>query len=123
MVTATLRRRFQQAVEDWVCDSYSLDIRYLARIEEGQSRLWHAAVGLYPLAAQEDRSFHIETNQLTAGQLQLSGQSKQDLLHLLDRAAEGTVDGIASVGSYSDGVVQWRIQNDLSIKYLFTELV
>jgi hypothetical protein len=82
--------RFQLAAENWVCDSYSMDIRYLAGVDgTGQYQLWSASVQLSPLPAPRDLSFKIDSGKFIAGQLQLSAQPKQGLLKIVDLATRG----------------------------------
>ena len=83
---------FLQAADDWVCDSYAIDIRCLVRKDAKHSYLYEAAISLHPLPAPQDMSFRIDTSLLFAGQFQLFGQSKQKLLQVLDNATRGQVD-------------------------------
>lgn len=90
MINDALASRFQLAAESWVCDSYSIDIRYLAGLDSNdQYRIWSASVLLAPLPPQRNMSFQINKGKFIAGQLQLSGQSKNGLTKILELAIEG----------------------------------
>ena len=96
------KTKFLQAAEDWVCDPYSIDIRYLVRKDSNQSRLWEALIQLNPLPAHQDMSFHVETSLLSAGHSQLSDQPKQKLLQALGHATQGQVSVYGSSFSLSN---------------------
>jgi hypothetical protein len=90
LINDAVASRFQLAAESWVCDSYSIDIRYLAGLDSNdQYRIWSASVLLAPLPPQKNTSFQISTGKFVAGQLQLSGQSKNGLIKILEHAIEG----------------------------------
>lgn len=95
------KTRFLQAAEDWVCDPYSIEIRYLIWKDGNQSYLREALIGLSPLPAPRDMSFHVDTSLLSAGQSQLPNQSKKKLLQVLDHAAQGQIS--VSGSSYTLG--------------------
>ena len=82
---------FFRAANDWVCDSYSVDIRYIARKDGEEIYLNAAYIGLAPLPPAENMGFNIEANGLYAGQIQLTG-NKVDLLGILDSAIQGRIE-------------------------------
>lgn len=84
--------QFLKASEDWVCDGCSIDIRYVARKIGKIKHLLAASVGVAPLPPTEDMGFILETSEICAGQFQLSGQKKLDLLKLLRNAAQGRLE-------------------------------
>ncbi|TAM27238.1 MAG: hypothetical protein EPN62_00170 [Candidimonas sp.] len=81
-----------KATEDWVCDSYSVDIWYLAGKNEDQLHLWDALILLNPLPPPEDLSFHVTLEKFCAGRCQFPNQPKRKLLQILDRAVQGQID-------------------------------
>jgi hypothetical protein len=92
MVNDAYRNSFLKAANAWVCDSYSLEIRYLVINEANQSRLWAAAVRLLPLPATKDTSFHIESEFVVAGEIQRSDLTKEELMQVLNSASKGQID-------------------------------
>jgi len=90
------RLQFLQAAADWVCDSYSIDIRYVVRHDDNQSQLWAASIALAPLPFSADMSFHINTPLISAGQYQLSNQKKRKIIHILENAAQGKIEAYGS---------------------------
>jgi hypothetical protein len=82
---------FLRAANDWVCDSYSVDIRYIGRKDGEEICLIAAYIGLAPLPPTENMGFNIETNGLYAGQIQLTGK-KENLLEILNRATQGQIE-------------------------------
>lgn len=90
MINDAIASRFQLAAGSWVCDSYSIDIRYFAGLDSNDEyRIWSASVLLAPLPPAKNLSFKISTGKFVAGQLQLSGQSKKGLIKILEQAIEG----------------------------------
>lgn len=86
------RTLFLQAADDWVCDSYSIDIRYVARKDGNQSYLWEASIALAPLPDSQDMSFRIDTYLLSTARYQLCDQPKKKLMQVLESATQGQVD-------------------------------
>ncbi|HQS58362.1 MAG TPA: hypothetical protein PLU16_01820 [Gallionellaceae bacterium] len=83
------KEQFLKASKDWVCDSCSIDIRYVARKDGDIRHLMAASIGVSPLPLTDDLGFCLETSEICAGQLQLSGQDKQELLEIIEQAAQG----------------------------------
>lgn len=91
---------FLCAADKWICDGYSVDIRYLADIEGREVSIWDASVYLNPLPPPRDLSFHINTGRFAVGQIQRPGLKKSKLTSLLHQAAAGELaieGGIARV--------------------------
>lgn len=86
------RDLFLRAAADWVCDSYSVDIRYLIRKDGEQLYLWEASIELAPLPASQDMSFRIETSLLLTAHHLFHDQPKVELMQLLERATQGQID-------------------------------
>ena len=82
---------FMDAASDWVCDGYSLDIRYLADSLLGQARIWDASIQLNPLPPDRDLGFRIEGAGFSVGQLQQRPAKKASLLAALSAAANGAI--------------------------------
>lgn len=93
-------RTFLCAADKWVCDGYTIDIRYLADIEERESAIWDALLYLNPLPPPRDFSFHINTGRFAVGQIQRTGLKKSKLMSLLHQATAGELaieGGIAKI--------------------------
>ncbi len=91
---------FLHAADKWVCEGYTIDIRYLAYIKDRELAIWDALVHLNPLPPLRDFSFHINTGRLVVGQINRPGLKKSELMSLLHRATAGELaieDGIAKV--------------------------
>lgn len=85
------RNQFLKATEDWVCDDYSIDIRYFASKDKDHFYLLEALIFVNPLPLPEDINFRVEINKFYAGQYQLSKQPKRKLLKILDDATQGGI--------------------------------
>lgn len=118
------RTLFLQAADSWVCDSYSVDIRYLVRNNGNQSYLLLASIELAPLPVPQDLSFHIETSLLSTGR-QTCDRSKQELMQFLENATQGRLDACGFLFNlsneqpydyYSDIVHRDRWYSDLHLQ-------
>ncbi|MBU1624824.1 MAG: hypothetical protein KJ850_07220 [Gammaproteobacteria bacterium] len=86
------KSQFISAAEDWVCNSSSLDIRYVAIKVGEKTNLLAASIGVSPVPPKLDMSFSLATEGVFAGQIQESGKSKKEILELLMKAAQGKID-------------------------------
>jgi len=82
-------KTFLDAADAWVCDGYSIDLRFLANVAENKTELWDASVTLTPLPAQQDLGFQINTAGILVGQIQCVGPSKKELIAVLADASDG----------------------------------
>jgi hypothetical protein len=100
------RDHFLPAAHDWICDPYTAVIGYVARRRDNANHLLAASLNLHPYALPQDSSFKVETEDILAGILQLTG-SKKDLLEIVHKAAVGSVEAhghqflLPCDGSYS----------------------
>ncbi len=97
---------FIRRCEQWLCDDYSLDIRYIATSVAGEVNLFDAMVLLSPLPPPAVNPLTVAVTQLSAGQEQLKSVSKEESLATIKRVVSGalTVGGrellLPSDGSY-----------------------
>jgi len=87
---------FIQAASEWICDGYSLDIRYLATSVDGRWQILDASLVAFPLARTKPTSFSIKFGTLIAGQEFTETLSKVEILHRLSLASQGklTANGV-----------------------------
>lgn len=78
---------FLQAAEAWVCNGYSLDIRFLV----SPDGIMDASIALNPLPAEKDTSFQINGGGWHVGHIQAFPRNKKALLTLLSDAVEGVL--------------------------------
>lgn len=83
---------FIRAADAWVCDSYTLDIRYLASVEDNNISIWDASVLLSPNPVERDLSFKFDSETFIVGQIQRPGVRKSELMKLLKKAANGEIE-------------------------------
>ena len=84
-------RHFIEACERWVCEDYSLDIRYLATVVPAGYEIFDAAIALNPLPVPRDHSLRLSATRLLAGQLQRSAVRKEELLSIVKDALNGSL--------------------------------
>lgn len=80
------------AAADWICDDYSLDIRYIAEESTKGPQIWQASIGIHPLEAPSDLSFSVCPINFRIGQVQRFPASKNELIDLLLHATNGAID-------------------------------
>jgi hypothetical protein len=83
--------RFMEAAREWVCEGYSLDLRYLAGSLEAGYPIWDAVIRLNPLPANSDLQFQLDTGDLSGGHIQSSGDSLERLLDVVQTATLGRI--------------------------------
>lgn len=83
------KRDFLSAADEWICDDYAIDIRYIARPTVDGPVIVNATIGIYPLKAQTDSSFCIHTENILARQILKYPAKKAEIHQLLDDATEG----------------------------------
>jgi hypothetical protein len=85
-------QRFLAAIDNWGCDSYAVDVRYLAGLDAEGGALWEAQVGLAPLPPSADLQLQIREGAFSAGQHQRYPVNRAGLLKLLASATEGVIE-------------------------------
>lgn len=85
------RDAFLSAAHEWICDDYSLDIRYIATPGADGPTLISAVVGLYPMQAKIDNSFRIHTPNIWVGQIQRYPLKKSEIEQILRAATDGSI--------------------------------
>lgn len=92
MTTAAARDQFIDSAAAWVCDSYSLDIRYLAaRGQEGVHLLDALLVATPFPPTQANQELSIDVGSVLAGREILPNLSKEQVIEQLNLAASGKV--------------------------------
>jgi hypothetical protein len=77
--------------EQWLCEDYALDIRYLASTGEVGNELLDATVVLNPLPPAVDNSFQLAFPGLLAGQWQVPSVDKTTLVSIVREATTGSL--------------------------------
>jgi hypothetical protein len=92
MISNRAKDEFFSAINDWICDGYSLSIGYIAlRNTEGEMRLLRLSVLSSPVAADEEFNFQIRTSRIAAGNFLANNKSKVEIISLLIAASEGKI--------------------------------
>jgi hypothetical protein len=87
------KSNFLRAASEWICDAYALTIRYIVfKNDVGQRWLADASIDVNPLPHLQNLRFEIEQAGISAGQIELNWQSRQQVLGILDLATRGTID-------------------------------
>lgn len=81
----------RESCERWVCDGYSLDIRYIALATSMGNDIFDAAVALSPLPSPRDNNLRLSLPSVAVGQAQASAVTKKDLLEIVKNAVAGSL--------------------------------
>ncbi|WP_316364448.1 hypothetical protein [Candidatus Thiodiazotropha sp. CDECU1] len=81
-----------ESVREWICDNYSVRVRFIAEVDVEGFRLWEAAIGFTPLLLKEDNSFSIKSEKILVGQIDLNLATKQNCLDIFEKAMRGVID-------------------------------
>jgi hypothetical protein len=84
-------RLFLEPAQDWVCDGYSADIRFLAGVAGETAEIWDASIFLAPLPPARNVSFSSDLNGFMLGQVQQITRRKSELLGVIENAIEGQI--------------------------------
>jgi hypothetical protein len=87
----SIRDRFWESAKQWVCDSYSLGIYYLASNEKGVTNIVDAAFFLYPIPPERIENFSLQAGNLIAGQQIFPSLPREELLAHLELATRGEI--------------------------------
>lgn len=87
---------FFEHAKQWVCDSYSWGLGYLATRKDGDLLLVDAILHITPLPPQQIRNFSVDAGTLVAGREIIPSLSKARILTLLSHAVDGklTANGL-----------------------------
>lgn len=85
------KKGFLTAVQAWVCDGYSCDIRFISSITSSDNSIWEATIYLNPIPPAKDLTTIIECESVIVGNQQLISQKKQMLLKVINNALDGTI--------------------------------
>lgn len=92
MSTVAARDQFIESAAAWVCDSYSLDIRYLAARDQKGVHLLDALLVATPFPpVLADQELSIDVGNVVAGRDVLPDLSKEQVIQQLNLAADGKV--------------------------------
>src|SRR4051794_15622384 len=83
---------FQNAANSWLCDSYSVDIRYIALAIDERVRIASASITMNPLPCKQIANFNINAAELWTGQCQINGQTRSEVLNIIERAIAGQIE-------------------------------
>jgi hypothetical protein len=85
-------KTFRDRANDWLCDGYALDVRYIALATKSGPEILAASVMFNPLPPlRTDLGFHIEGERYLIGQCQLQSNRRSSLIRILDRAVIGEI--------------------------------
>ena len=82
---------FRVACAEWLCNGYSLDVRYVGRPGGDDDVLWSAAIRLMPLPATQDNRLALSLPGVVAGQVQEAAITKDAAVSLIAEAIAGSV--------------------------------
>ena len=85
-------KRINETATTWLCDSYSIDTRFLAEVApDGTYRLLSAAVFLDPGPRKTDHNFHQIAGDLYVGQKITTNATKEKSLQIIQEAIAGEI--------------------------------
>ena len=119
------KSNFLQAIEQWLCDGYSLIVRYTAVDIADAHRLLNASFTFGPRQVAEYATFDLRVENFRAGQFQGPVQTKDELLNIVQLAIEGKIDLNGTIYSleensspdfYSEMIHRNRLTHDLHLR-------
>ena len=87
-----IKNRFFQLANFWLCDSYSICIRYLALRKSNSIQIINASLAVLPEPPMTTNDFELDTHSLLAGQITFVSLSKVKVVQLLMAATDGKLN-------------------------------
>ena len=87
-----IKNRFFQLSNFWLCDSYSICIRYLALRKSNSIQIINASLAVLPEPPMTTNDFELDTHSLLAGQITFVSLSKVKVVQLLMAATDGKLN-------------------------------
>lgn len=92
MINQAVQKHFFDSAAAWICDGYSLDVRYLAARDDLGTHLLDALIVAVPvLTPSNDQEFEVDVGTLVAGRIFYRSTSKAHIAELLSDAVNGKV--------------------------------
>lgn len=82
---------FKSAANEWLCDPYSVEIRYLAIREDDANVLLSCTINFWPIKFATQKSLAIVANNLIAGQEQLNDLSLEEIMLFINSLEQGNL--------------------------------
>jgi len=91
MVNEISKKLFLDSAASWLCDSYSVDVRFIARHDLNPPQFWEALIFVNPLPILEEFTFDIQNSHISAGRIQKSKMPAIELLQVVESASNGVL--------------------------------
>ena len=92
MQDAEIKNRFFQLANFWLCDPYSICIRYLALRKSNSIQIINASLTVLPEPPPTTNDFELDTHNILAGQITFVSLSKIKAIQLLTAATDGKLN-------------------------------
>lgn len=93
MEQLSISDQIKSAVDSWLCDSYSIDIRFIAEsISARRHRILSASIFINPLPHTGNQNFSLSVNNLFYGQERRANLTKEKLVQVVHAAIEGQIN-------------------------------
>ena len=91
MTRQTTQKMFLESASEWICDSYSFGIHYLAITKQNSFHIVDASLVVTPLPPERIDNFMVKAGNLQAGRQIFPAIKKTELLKRLNDAADGVI--------------------------------
>lgn len=86
------KNKFLKEAPNWIVESSTIDIRYLAQRNTDGHFLLAASIHVLPFPLQKYEEFHVEAGEIIGGQIQFNDQTRSNVFRILSNAADGLVE-------------------------------
>lgn len=106
MQNSSFVKRFLEAADSWICDGYTIDIRYVAQRTKFGLVIIEAAVYLWPLSRENLPELDLSTPSLVAGRYQIFQASKLSVMEVIRNAVSGVIEvkGMGEAVKFIEGL-------------------
>ncbi|MGN2254858.1 hypothetical protein ACFWZ4_15890 [Frateuria sp. GZRe12] len=81
-----------EALNEWICDNYSCDIRYMALGSRSSARVLSASITFYPVAPQKTHKHTASVGEFHFGFVQRKRMKREFLIQILSDALNGAIN-------------------------------
>lgn len=91
MIYDQIKNSFIESSNEWVSDGYSVSIRFVAGVDDGNSSIWEAEILLSPVPIDENNSFLIKKDKIFLGQIDINSAKENELIEIIKNASQGFI--------------------------------
>jgi hypothetical protein len=86
-----IKNTFLGSSKEWVSDGYSVSIRFVASVDEGNLSILEAEILLAPILSDINNSFLVKKGAIFLGQIDINAATEKELTEIIENASRGII--------------------------------